>query len=193
MQFRIHYCILVDFIRIERGGRCRVADLLARLRDRSSGDAAACRLALSCLLLHSPALAATLLPIFMPELIEQLSCSLLPKILPSSCSASASATNLAYLTHLTHRLSIAPISLLSRCSMVNIRRATIHDLVKIQQCNLQCLPENYTLRFAPFYYQLLGGPICCYFCCSLISLNSIACVCARDAVFYSAHFPLNRS
>ncbi len=33
---------------------------------------------------------------------------------------------------------------------MNIRRATINDLVNIQQCNLQCLPENYTLRCAAF-------------------------------------------
>ena len=30
--------------------------------------------------------------------------------------------------------------------MVNIRTATIEDLINIQQCNLQCLPENYSLR-----------------------------------------------
>jgi hypothetical protein len=31
--------------------------------------------------------------------------------------------------------------------MVNIRTATIEDLINIQQCNLQCLPENYSLRY----------------------------------------------
>ena len=30
--------------------------------------------------------------------------------------------------------------------MVSIRRATIHDLLKVQDANLHCLPENYQLK-----------------------------------------------
>ena len=31
--------------------------------------------------------------------------------------------------------------------MVTVRRATINDLLRVQQCNLQCLPENYQMRY----------------------------------------------
>ena len=31
--------------------------------------------------------------------------------------------------------------------MVNIRRARVEDLLAMQQCNLQCLPENYQLKY----------------------------------------------
>ncbi|KAJ4461286.1 putative N-alpha-acetyltransferase 11 [Paratrimastix pyriformis] len=38
--------------------------------------------------------------------------------------------------------------------MVNIRRATISDLMLMQHCNLNCLPENYNLRYY-LYHGLL--------------------------------------
>jgi peptide alpha-N-acetyltransferase len=35
--------------------------------------------------------------------------------------------------------------------MVNIRRATVEDLLEMQACNLACLPENYQVsRLAHF-------------------------------------------
>ena len=40
--------------------------------------------------------------------------------------------------------------------MVNIRQATIHDLVNMQQCNLRNLPENYTFRY--YLYHGLCWP-----------------------------------
>ena len=36
--------------------------------------------------------------------------------------------------------------------MVEIRRATIEDLPKMQHCNLWCLPENYTFKYYFFHY-----------------------------------------
>ena len=40
--------------------------------------------------------------------------------------------------------------------MVNIRQATIKDLLGMQQCNLKNLPENYTFRY--YIYHGLCWP-----------------------------------
>ncbi|KAL9189595.1 hypothetical protein ACHAXT_009270 [Thalassiosira profunda] len=40
--------------------------------------------------------------------------------------------------------------------MVNIRAATVNDLVEMQQCNLWCLPENYQMKY--YFYHLLSWP-----------------------------------
>ena len=40
--------------------------------------------------------------------------------------------------------------------MVNIRQATVKDLVGMQQCNLKNLPENYTFRY--YIYHGLNWP-----------------------------------
>lgn len=40
--------------------------------------------------------------------------------------------------------------------MVSIRRATIQDLPLIQNCNLWCLPENYTFKY--YFYHYLSWP-----------------------------------
>ncbi len=40
--------------------------------------------------------------------------------------------------------------------MVSIRRATINDLQSIQNCNLWCLPENYTFKY--YFYHYLSWP-----------------------------------
>jgi peptide alpha-N-acetyltransferase len=38
--------------------------------------------------------------------------------------------------------------------MCSIRRATIHDLLAIQNANLHCLPENYQLKY--YFYHVLS-------------------------------------
>eukprot|EP00123_Amoebidium_parasiticum_P001033 comp12010_c0_seq1/m.6703 comp12010_c0_seq1/g.6703 ORF comp12010_c0_seq1/g.6703 comp12010_c0_seq1/m.6703 type:complete len:166 (-) comp12010_c0_seq1:71-568(-) len=40
--------------------------------------------------------------------------------------------------------------------MVNIRRATVEDLMNMQHCNLQCLPENYQMKY--YFYHALSWP-----------------------------------
>lgn len=40
--------------------------------------------------------------------------------------------------------------------MVNIRRATVEDLLEMQACNLECLPENYQLKY--YFYHILSWP-----------------------------------
>jgi hypothetical protein len=40
--------------------------------------------------------------------------------------------------------------------MVNIRRATVEDLLAMQACNLECLPENYQLKY--YFYHILSWP-----------------------------------
>ena len=40
--------------------------------------------------------------------------------------------------------------------MVNIRRATVDDLLRMQQCNLMCLPENYNMKY--YFYHALSWP-----------------------------------
>ncbi|KAF1568314.1 UNVERIFIED_CONTAM: N-alpha-acetyltransferase daf-31, partial [Eudyptes robustus] len=40
---------------------------------------------------------------------------------------------------------------------MNIRRATVEDLVKTQHCNLLCLPENYQLKY--YLYHALSWPL----------------------------------
>ena len=40
--------------------------------------------------------------------------------------------------------------------MVNIRMATTHDLIDMQQTNLWCLPENYQMKY--YFYHLLTWP-----------------------------------
>ena len=40
--------------------------------------------------------------------------------------------------------------------MVSIRPANMEDLLKMQNCNLWCLPENYTFKY--YYYHILSWP-----------------------------------
>lgn len=40
--------------------------------------------------------------------------------------------------------------------MVSIRPATVDDLPGMQACNLQCLPENYQLKY--YFYHILSWP-----------------------------------
>mmetsp|Transcript_26817 Transcript_26817/g.58480 ORF Transcript_26817/g.58480 Transcript_26817/m.58480 type:complete len:169 (+) Transcript_26817:145-651(+) len=40
--------------------------------------------------------------------------------------------------------------------MVNIRPATVDDLMAMQKCNLLCLPENYQLKY--YLYHILSWP-----------------------------------
>ena len=40
--------------------------------------------------------------------------------------------------------------------MVNIRMATVNDLIEIKQCNLWCLPENYQMKY--YFYHILSWP-----------------------------------
>ena len=40
--------------------------------------------------------------------------------------------------------------------MVSIRPASMEDLLKMQNCNLWCLPENYTFKY--YYYHILSWP-----------------------------------
>lgn len=39
---------------------------------------------------------------------------------------------------------------------MQVRRATMKDMIEMQQCNLRCLPENYNLRY--YYYHYLSWP-----------------------------------
>lgn len=39
---------------------------------------------------------------------------------------------------------------------MNIRRATLNDLLQMQQCNLMCLPENYQMKY--YFYHILSWP-----------------------------------
>lgn len=39
---------------------------------------------------------------------------------------------------------------------INIRCATTDDLLNIQHCNLQCLPENYQMKY--YLYHALSWP-----------------------------------
>jgi hypothetical protein len=53
---------------------------------------------------------------------------------------------------IVHRLVIiikkkGPVATSRYCTMVNIRQATVHDLLQMQMTNLWCLPENYQVRF----------------------------------------------
>jgi peptide alpha-N-acetyltransferase len=40
--------------------------------------------------------------------------------------------------------------------MVSIRQATVDDLLAMQHCNLQCLPENYQMKY--YLYHILSWP-----------------------------------
>lgn len=40
--------------------------------------------------------------------------------------------------------------------MVNIRQASVHDLLQMQTTNLWCLPENYQMKY--YFYHLLSWP-----------------------------------
>jgi ribosomal protein S18 acetylase RimI-like enzyme len=40
--------------------------------------------------------------------------------------------------------------------MVNVRRATVDDLLEMQNCNLSCLPENYQMKY--YFYHILSWP-----------------------------------
>ena len=40
--------------------------------------------------------------------------------------------------------------------MVNIRRATVEDILEMQACNLACLPENYQMKY--YFYHILSWP-----------------------------------
>ena len=47
----------------------------------------------------------------------------------------------------------SPLTLLA---MVNIRQATVSDLLEMQNCNLFCLPENYQMKY--YLYHILSWP-----------------------------------
>ena len=40
--------------------------------------------------------------------------------------------------------------------MLSVREATVFDLLKMQQTNLWCLPENYNLKY--YFYHVLSWP-----------------------------------
>ena len=40
--------------------------------------------------------------------------------------------------------------------MVSIRRATLNDIINMQDANLHCLPENYQMKY--YFYHLLSWP-----------------------------------
>lgn len=40
--------------------------------------------------------------------------------------------------------------------MVCIRKATVDDLLAMQECNLFCLPENYQMKY--YFYHILSWP-----------------------------------
>jgi peptide alpha-N-acetyltransferase len=44
--------------------------------------------------------------------------------------------------------------------MVDIRPSTVADIIHIQACNLQCLPENYSTRY--FFYHYFTSPYTIY-------------------------------
>lgn len=41
-------------------------------------------------------------------------------------------------------------------AMVCIRKATVDDLLAMQECNLFCLPENYQMKY--YFYHILSWP-----------------------------------
>ena len=43
-----------------------------------------------------------------------------------------------------------------RPAMVCIRPATVDDLLGMQACNLQCVPENYTMKY--YFYHIASWP-----------------------------------
>jgi len=51
------------------------------------------------------------------------------------------------------RQSSQPVAL---AAMVCIRQATVEDLIAMQACNLQCLPENYYMKY--YFYHMLSWP-----------------------------------
>ena len=44
----------------------------------------------------------------------------------------------------------------SRAKMVSVRRARLEDLLNMQHCNLNCLPENYGMKY--YLYHALSWP-----------------------------------
>jgi N-alpha-acetyltransferase 10/11 len=59
--------------------------------------------------------------------------------------------------HITTLLqSINRTSERNKSIMVNIRQATVHDLLHMQMTNLWCLPENYQMKY--YFYHLLSWP-----------------------------------
>jgi peptide alpha-N-acetyltransferase len=45
---------------------------------------------------------------------------------------------------------------------MQVRRATMRDVMDMQQCNLKCLPENYNLRY--YHYHICSWPHTIYVC-----------------------------
>lgn len=54
---------------------------------------------------------------------------------------------------------------------MNVREATIEDLMNAQHCNLQCLPENYQMKY--YMYHGLSWPQVPVVKLSLFSLISL--------------------
>lgn len=53
---------------------------------------------------------------------------------------------------------------------MQVRRATMRDMMDMQQCNLRCLPENYHLRY--YHYHICSHPELLYVC---EDVNGIIC------------------
>lgn len=61
--------------------------------------------------------------------------------------------------------------------MVSIRKANIEDLIKMQNCNLWCLPENYTAKY--YFYHFLSWPHILYVAEEQTNLKIVGYVLAK--------------
>jgi len=66
-----------------------------------------------------------------------------------------SGSNTPFLQHSSSSSDHRPIAVIV-AEMVNIRLARVEDLPAIQNCNLQCLPENYNMKY--YMYHILSWP-----------------------------------
>lgn len=53
---------------------------------------------------------------------------------------------------------------------MQVRRATMRDMMDMQECNLRCLPENYNLRY--YHYHICSHPELLYVC---EDVNGVIC------------------
>jgi ribosomal protein S18 acetylase RimI-like enzyme len=55
--------------------------------------------------------------------------------------------------------------------MISIRQMLIEDILEVQNCNIQCLPENYQVKY--YVYHLISWPACSFVAIDLDYLSLV--------------------
>jgi N-alpha-acetyltransferase 10/11 len=55
--------------------------------------------------------------------------------------------------------------------MISVRQMLVEDIIEVQNCNIQCLPENYQVKY--YIYHLISWPDCSFVAIDLEKSNLV--------------------